>query len=111
MSRNTEIKLNITLDDNHLAEHITWDAPDGGISNRQASAFFISLWDKTEGNTMRVELWEKDLMVDEMKHFIHQSMLSLSEVYQKATGDEQLSNDIRQFCMYFAEKSGIVNPS
>ncbi len=100
MKRKTNIELNIDLDENSLPEKITWNAPDGGVSGQEAGAFFLSLWDKQTASSMRVELWEKDMLVDDMKQFIHQSMISLSETYEKATG---------QFCLYFAEKAGIID--
>jgi len=106
--KQTKIQINIELNENHLAEKITWDAPDGDVENHPAKAFFLSLWDGAAMSSMRVEMWQKDLFVDEMKQFIHQTMLSLSETYEKATGDAKLSNDMRDFCLYFAEKAGIL---
>jgi gliding motility-associated protein GldC len=110
MSRTTEIKLNVALDSNNLPETITWHADDTDEPEAECKAFVLSLWDKQSAASMRLELWNKDMLVDEMKQFIHQTMLGLSETYEKATGDAKLANDVRDFCYYFAEKSGIITP-
>ena len=36
--KNTYIKINVSLDDNKVAEKIKWSAPDGGVENKEAKA-------------------------------------------------------------------------
>ena len=42
--------------------------------------------------------------VDQMKIFFHQTLVSMSETYFKATQDEKMTATIKDFCDYFAEK-------
>ena len=46
-----------------------------------------------------------------MKRFIHQSMVLLTDTYEKAIGKEKLIQDMRDFTDYLAEKSGIAPAS
>jgi gliding motility-associated protein GldC len=42
--------------------------------------------------------------VDEMKIFFHQTLMSMTETFQRATGDQKMSATMKDFCDYFAEK-------
>ena len=54
--------------------------------------------------TLRIDLWTKDMPVDEMKVFFHQTLLSMSDTFFRATQDEKMSATMKDFCEYFAEK-------
>jgi len=45
--------------------------------------------------------------MDEMKLFFHQTLLTLSDTYMRATQDEKMTGTMRDFCDYFAEKNQI----
>jgi gliding motility-associated protein GldC len=105
MSKNTsEIKFTIELDENKIPEKLSWDAEDGGISNEDTKAFLISVWDSNKKETLKMDLWTKDMPLDEMKHFFHQTLLSMSDTFYSATNDEKMTATMRDFCDYFAEK-------
>jgi gliding motility-associated protein GldC len=42
--------------------------------------------------------------VDEMKRFIHQTILTLADSFEKATGEKKMADTMRDFCEYYAEK-------
>jgi len=42
--------------------------------------------------------------VDQMQLFFHQTLVSLSDTYYRATQDEKMTETMRDFCAYFAEK-------
>ena len=44
----------------------------------------LALWEKDAANTARIDLWTKDMQVDEMKQFVHQTILTLADSFQKA---------------------------
>jgi gliding motility-associated protein GldC len=107
--KKSEIQINIALDENNVPEEINWKASD---LNREAEAkaMILSLWDKNERNTLRIDLWTKDMEVEEMKFFIHQTILTLSDSFEKATGDQKMAATMRDFCEYYAEKMNINGP-
>ena len=107
MSKNTlksEIKINVELDENRVPETLHWTARDGGVANQESKAMMLSVWDNNKQESMRIDLWTKDMPVDEMKVFFHQTLVSMSHTFERATGDKKMSETMRDFCDYFAEK-------
>lgn len=103
--KKSEIKFNITLDENNLPEAITWEATDSGIDGTvPAKSILLSVWDPNENNTLRIDLWTKDMMVDEMKIFVHQTLLSLANTLERSTQEDKMAADLRDFCDHYAEK-------
>jgi len=98
------ISLTVELDDNRIPEKLNWTAEDGGIENEEAKAMMLSVWDSKTQETLRIDLWTKDMPVDEMKKFFHQTLVAMSETYKKATQDEKMTATMKDFCDYFAEK-------
>ncbi|MFP9114159.1 gliding motility protein GldC [Flavobacterium sp. RHBU_3] len=100
----SEIKVTIELDDNRVPEKLTWTARDGGVVAQPTKAVMLSVWDSKPQESMRIDLWTKDMPVDEMKVFFHQTLVSMADTFQRATGDEKMADTMRDFCDYFAEK-------
>ncbi|MCR4033548.1 MULTISPECIES: gliding motility protein GldC [Flavobacterium] len=101
---NSEIKFNIELDENRVPEKLTWSAQDGGVQAEEAKAIMLSIWDSKAKETMRIDLWTKDMPVDEMKIFFHQTLVAMSDTFKRATDDEKMADTMKDFCDYFAEK-------
>jgi gliding motility-associated protein GldC len=100
----SEIILTIALDENRIPEKLTWSAQDGGIDKAKAKAMLLSVWDSEQKESLKIDLWTKDMPVDEMKIFFHQTLVSLSDTFMKATQDEKMTATMKDFCDYFAEK-------
>ncbi|EGV43518.1 gliding motility protein GldC [Bizionia argentinensis JUB59] len=98
------IELNVELDENRVPESLSWTAPDGGIDNEEAKAMLLSVWDHKNQETLRIDLWTKDMPVDEMKVFFHQTLVAMSDTFKRATQDEKMTATMKDFCDYFAEK-------
>lgn len=102
--KKSEIKINVGLDENKIPEELHWSAEDGGVTNAQSKAMLLSIWDHKQQETLRIDLWTKDMPVDEMKKFFHQTLVAMSETFRRATQDEKMSDTMKDFCDYFAEK-------
>lgn len=98
------IALNVELDENRVPEKLFWTAQDGGITNEEAKAMLLSVWDSKSQETLRIDLWTKDMPVEEMKVFFHQTLVAMSDTFLKATQDEKMTATMKDFCDYFAEK-------
>lgn len=98
------IELNVELDANRIPEKLSWTAQDGGINNEEAKAMMLSVWDSQAQETLRIDLWTKDMPVDEMKLFFHQTLVEMSNTFLRATDDEKMAATMHDFCDYFAEK-------
>ncbi len=103
---NTKSKIDLTveLDENRIPEKLHWTAKDGGITNQEAKAMMLSVWDSKTKESLRIDLWTKDMPVDEMKVFFHQTLVAMSDTFNRATQDEKMTATMKDFCDYFAEK-------
>ncbi len=104
----SEITFKVHLDENKIPEMLQWSAQDGGISAEETKAFMISVWDSKKKETLKMDLWTKDMPVDEMKHFFYQTLLSMTDTFQRATNDDKMTATMRDFCEYFAEKLDLI---
>jgi gliding motility-associated protein GldC len=102
MPKTSDIRLTVHLDDNHVPEKIDWEAQDTG-NKSSSKAVLLSLWDEHEKNTLRIDLWTKEMTVDEMKSFFHQNILTLADTFERATGESKMAAQMREFGEYFAE--------
>ncbi len=104
IAHTSKIEFKVGLDENKVPEALSWTAEDGGITNEEAKAIMISVWDHKAKDTLRMDLWTKDMPVDEMKQFFHQTLVSMANTFERATNDDKMSATMRDFCAYFAEK-------
>lgn len=100
----SEIKFVVELDENRVPEKLTWTAQDGGVELDEAKAMLLSVWDSKTKETLRIDLWTKDMPVDEMKIFFHQTLVAMADTFERATQDEKMASTMRDFTDYFAEK-------
>jgi gliding motility-associated protein GldC len=100
----SKIELNVELDENRVPEKLTWSAEDGGIDQQDAKAMMLSVWDSNTQEMLRIDLWTKDMPVDEMKIFFHQTLVAMSNTFNRATQDDKMTATMKDFCDYFAEK-------
>ena len=98
-----DIIINVELDENKIPENIKWSAEDGGVTNQDVKALILSTWDFDKKETLKIDLWTKDMPVDEMNVFIHQTLVSLSQSFYKATNNDKMTDAFNQFCDYFSE--------
>jgi gliding motility-associated protein GldC len=108
VTKQSKIEINVGLNANNLPLQMNWSASDGRIENAPASALFLSLWNPDDKNTMKIDLWTKDLSVEEMKQFFHQTLLTMADTFEKATGEQLICEDLRDYCYHFAQKMEIM---
>lgn len=106
--KTSEISVKVGLNENNLPIAMKWSAQDGQVENATARAMLLSLWDPESKNTMKIDLWTKDMSVEEMKQFFHQTLLTLADTFERATGEHNISEDLRDYCYHFAEKMKIL---
>ena len=97
--KNSTIQFNITLDNNNVPEKIQWDAndkPDGGLT--ETKSISVSVWDHDQKNTLRIDLWTKDMPVNDMKRFYIESIGGMAQSVLRATGDEFMAREMDALC-------------
>ncbi len=107
--RKAEIKITVELDDNNVPENITWESSDA--ENKEllpVKSMMLALWDHQYKNSLRIDLWTKDMPVDEMKRFFYETLQTMGDSFLRATGEEKIVGDLRDYCAHFAEKMEIT---
>ena len=102
--KKSNINIKVGLDENRVPEELHWSAEDGGVENEEAKAMLLSMWDPKQQETLRIDLWTKDMPLDEMKVFFHQTLVAMSDTFYRATEDQKMTDTMKDFCEYFAEK-------
>ncbi|KUG07360.1 gliding motility protein GldC [Solirubrum puertoriconensis] len=93
--KKSEIRFSIALDDQNIPEAISWSATDAGADINFAKAMNISIWDREQLGTMKIDLWTKEMPVNEMKRFYVDMIGSLAESIVAATNDEYMGAKLR----------------
>ena len=96
--KKSEIRFSIALDDNKVPEAISWTATDAGADIHFAKAINIALWDREQAGTMKIDLWTKDMPIDEMKRFCVDNIGSMAENIVTATNDKKMADMMRELC-------------
>jgi gliding motility-associated protein GldC len=97
--KKSTIQFSIELDQNNVPERIHWDATDKPEDTpSETKSISVSLWDSKQKNTMRIDLWTKDMPVDEMKRFYIECVGGIAQSVLSATGDERMAQEINLLC-------------
>jgi len=99
------ITIDVTLDQNRVPENISWNATESTAdAARKAKAMMLSFWDGADKTALRVDLWTKEMMVDEMADFFYQTMMTMADSFERATHQQALVDDMKNFAKDFYEK-------
>ena len=104
MNKST-ITIDVMTDENRVPASIAWSATDTTAENAQnAKAMMISFWDSADKAALRIDLWTKDMMVDEMADFFFQTMMTMADTYGRATKYTEQMEEMKKFAHDFYEK-------
>ena len=108
MPTTSSIVINVTTDENQVPVAMEWTAEDGGVMNQPASAMTLSMWNAEEFAAMRMDLWTKEMSVEEMRSFVVQTIMTLADTYDRSTSDKDHANALRGFTEEFAKRIGVI---
>ena len=101
----SKIIIDVTLDENRVPETIHWNASDNSSNLPQkAKGMMLSFWDGADKTALRIDLWTKDMMVDEMADFFYQTIMTMADSYDRATHQHELVTDMKTFAQSFYAK-------
>ena len=99
------ITIEVGLDANRVPEQIIWKATDSTADKpRKAKAVMLSFWDGSEKAALRMDLWTKDMMVDEMADFYFQTLMTMADTFDRATHQKELTSDLKKFAEDFYKR-------
>jgi len=99
------ITIKVKLDEDKVPQQIEWNATGSTIEHtQQAKGLMLSFWDGAEKTAMRIDLWTKEMMVDEMADFFYQTLMTMADTYNRATHQQQLTDELKEFAKDFFRK-------
>jgi gliding motility-associated protein GldC len=102
---NSSITINVLLNEEKVPEQISWAATNSTAEdNQSAKAVLLALWNGAEKTAMRIDLWTKEMMVDEMGDFFYQTLITMADTLQRATHKEKLVIEMKQFAKNFYQQ-------
>ncbi len=97
--KTSEIKFTVKLDQDNIPESIEWDATDKpGDGPDDTKAIALSVWDDERKNTLRIDLWSKEMVVEDMKKMAIDTIGGIGETIRNATQDEKMASMMHEFC-------------
>jgi len=110
MSQNKKERLtvDVSMDDNLVPETIEWKSSQENKDFEKASAALIYFWNAEKNETYNLDLWTKEMSIEEMNKMIFQTLMTLANTYERATNEDQLANAMRDFSQFFGERTEIL---
>lgn len=106
--KTSQIRIDVLLDKENLPVEIQWDADDADFSGKeQAKGMMLSIFDGLQQNALRIDLWTQDMNVEEMNLFMFQTLATMADTFEKATGNKELSDEMRDFVHHFGHKAKV----
>lgn len=103
------IRLDVALDEQRIPERLRWLSSDGQqAEGGDTRAFLLAIWDPERRETLRIDLWNKEMQRDEMDLLVFQTLLTLSDSYQKANGDQDVADMLKEFGFAFGERTKLI---
>ena len=99
------ITIDVALDQKNIPEKIYWNATQSNSPDKQqAKAMMVAFWDGQDKAALRIDLWTKEMMVDEMADFYYQNLMTMADTFERATHQQELVNDMKNFAKAFYKK-------
>jgi len=104
MTKST-INIDVLLDQNKIPQQINWNASDSNAEMTQkAKAMCLAFWDGADKTALRIDLWTKDMMMDEMADFYYQMFMTMADTFNRSTHQQGLTDDMKKFAKEFFDK-------
>lgn len=102
----SRITIDVKLDHDKIPQQILWNASSSSAEDAQAAkAMMLAFWDGKEKSALRIDLWTKEMMMDEMGDFFYQTLMTMADTYNRATHQKELVDDLKKFAADFYARS------
>jgi gliding motility-associated protein GldC len=110
IKQKSEIRIEVGLDAEKMPVSIAWSASDNpqAAQLEDAKAMLISFFSREHMDTAKIDLWTKDMQVNEMDRFMFQTLRGLADTYYKSTQNTNLARAMQQFVQYFGEETEVI---
>ena len=111
IKKKEQLTIDVSMDDNLIPESIEWKSSQENKPSQTASAALIYFWDPKKNETFNLDLWTKEMSVEEMNKMMFQTLMTLANTYERATSEDQMANAMRDFGQFFGERTEILPKS
>ena len=111
IKKKERLTIDVSMDDNLIPESIKWKSSQENKPSQTASAALIYFWDAKKSETFNLDLWTKEMSVEEMNKMMFQTLMTLANTYERATSEDQMANAMRDFGQFFGERTEILPKS
>ncbi len=106
--KHSDITITVGLDKTNVPIQILWKSEDAGNEPTACKGMLLALFDEEKLDTIKLDLWTKNMQVNEMDRFMFQTLRGLADSYYKATQNAELANQFQNFIHYFGQFTGII---
>lgn len=108
VKKRSTITVNVGLNEERMPVELKWNASDKPGPAEACKGMLLALFNEQTKETMKIDLWTKDMQVVEMDRFMYQTLRGLADSYNKATGNVELANQMQQFVFFFGQATGAI---
>ncbi len=110
MSRTAEINLTVELDDDDVPTQIVWEASEArGTGPSPCRALMLSLWDGDRKTIAAIDLWIKDMTIDDMNLYFYQAIHQMADTYLRATQNSDVAKSMHEFAEQLGTDTGFTS--
>jgi gliding motility-associated protein GldC len=107
-SRTAEIRLTVDLDADNVATRIEWQATEASsVGATTCQSMMLSLWDREKKTAAAIDLWTRDMSIDDMNLFFYQVLHKMADTYLRATKNAPVAESIHEFGNKFGDTFGL----
>jgi gliding motility-associated protein GldC len=108
--KKSRITVDVGLDEKNMPVDMKWAASDNPSAKgpQDCKAMLLALFDERSKETLKIDLWTRDMQVIEMDRMFYQTLRGMADTYFKATGNKELANQMQQFVFYFGQATGAI---
>ena len=74
IKKKERLTIDVSMDDNLIPESIEWKSSQENKPSQTASAALIYFWDAKKNETFNLDLWTKEMSVEEMNKMMFQTL-------------------------------------
>ncbi|MEO0732174.1 MAG: gliding motility protein GldC [Bacteroidota bacterium] len=108
VKKRSTITVEVGLNAEQMPVQLKWKASDKPGPAEACKGMLLALFNEQTKETMKIDLWTKELQVVEMDRFMYQTLRGLADTYHKATGNTELANQMQQFVFFFGQATGAI---
>ncbi len=109
--KTSQIRIDVNLDKENLPVSIEWDADDSDFEGKEsAKGMMLSIFDGLKQNAMRIDLWTRDMNIEEMNLFMFQTLATMTDTFERATNNKEVADEMRDFVHHFGHKLNLFGP-